>query len=149
MSVAPDDLHLQPPRPARACRGLALAVDRRMRLAVSLVSLVLGAACSGSHEVAPDASADAPVADAAPPMTTFAYKPGWNGVVSVSVVGAPVGASGPWATLAALTDDGTGTFAGTAALAAGEYDYLFQIVGDADAGTKAMTLARYAIDPKT
>src|SRR4051812_47993217 len=136
MSVAPDGARLQPARPARTCRGLALAVDRWMRLAVSLV---LVAACSGSHDNAPDASVDAPLADAAPPLTTFAYKPGWNGVVSVSVVGAPVGASGPWATLAALTDDGSGTFSGTATLAPGEYDYLFQIIGDADAGTKAMT----------
>ena len=97
----------------------------------------------------PDASADAPAADAAQPTTTFAYKPGWSGVVSVSAVGAPVGASGPWATLAALTDDGTGTFTGTATLAPGDYDYLFQITGDADAGAKAMTLARYAIDPSS
>jgi hypothetical protein len=115
-----------------------------MRLAVSLVLL---AACSSSHDVAPDAAADSPPADAAAPVTTFAYKPGWTGVVSVSVVGAPVGASGPWATLAALTDDGSGTYTGTATLAAGDYDYLFQITGDADAGTKAGTLARYAIDP--
>lgn len=80
-------------------------------------------------------------------MSAFAYKPAWGGVTAVTVVGAPVGASGPWATLATLADDGTGTYLGSAALAPGDYDYLFQITGDADAGAKAATLARYAIDP--
>ncbi|MEO6777497.1 MAG: carboxypeptidase-like regulatory domain-containing protein [Kofleriaceae bacterium] len=117
-----------------------------MRLAWSLV--LLTAACSSSHDAAPDAGAgDTPLADAAAPATTFAYKPAWSGVVSVDVVGAAVGATGAWTTLASLTDDGSGTFTGTATLAAGAYDYLFHVTGDAAAGAKAATLARYAIDP--
>jgi len=117
-----------------------------MRLAVSLV---LVAACSSSHDVAPDAAAtaDSAPADAAASMTSFSYKPGWTGVVSVSVIGAPVGATGPWATLATLADNGSGIYAGTAMLAPGDYDYLFQVTGDADAGAKAATLQRYVIDP--
>jgi hypothetical protein len=110
--------------------------------------LVLFTACGSSHDVTPDASVDTtPAADAAPPVTTFTYTPGWDGVVSVDVVGAALGATGAWPTLASLTNDGTGTFTGTATLAPGEYDYLFHITGDAAAGNKAATLARYAIDP--
>src|SRR3569623_1820506 len=112
----------------------------------SIAFLGLLAACSSNHDVPADASPDAG-ADASPPMTAFAYKPAWSGVTAVTVVGAPGGASGPWATLATLTDDGTGAFTGTATLPTGDYDYLFQVTGDADAGTKAATLARYVIDP--
>jgi hypothetical protein len=114
----------------------------------SAALLVLLAACGSSPDVTPDAaSTDAPAADAAAPTTTFSYHPGWAGVVSIDVVGAAVGATGPWATLASLTNDGTGTFTGTATLAPGDYDYLFHLTGDADAGMKSATLARYAIDP--
>lgn len=111
---------------------------------VRFASLALLVACgSNAANPSPDATADS--VDA-PTPTAFSFTPGWAGVTSVTVVGAPVGASGPWTTLATLTATGD-AFTGTAALAPGEYDYLFQIVGDADAGGKAATYARNAIDP--
>jgi len=108
--------------------------------------LLLVCACSSSSNNNPDASIDAPDVDAATEVT-FKYAPGWSGVQSVAVVGG-FGQSTDWSTpIASLTDDGSGMFTGTAVLPAGTYAYLFDVVGDADAGGKALTLQRYAIDP--
>jgi len=104
------------------------------------VCLVL-AACSSSHsavdvDAAPDSPPDAPAAVA------FRYAPAWSGVTSVSVV-----TSADWATPVALTAGGDGAFTGSVALPAGTYTYLFETIGDADAGGKADTLPHTALDP--
>jgi hypothetical protein len=66
--------------------------------------------------------------------------------MSVEVIGA-FGHPDDWtAPLVTLTNDGTGTFRGSALLGSGTYAYLFHVIGDS-AGIKPATYARYAIDP--
>jgi hypothetical protein len=94
----------------------------------------------------PDAT---PPVDAAPSSITFSYRPSWKGVKSVEVLGG-FGLSSDWKqAFVTLTDDGTGTFTGTApALAAGHYSYLFRATGDeAAAAAKTATYPRFALDP--
>ncbi len=95
---------------------------------------------------APDAG---PAADGgAPRAVTFAYTPAWPGVKSVAVIGG-FGMATDWdpkTPLVTLTNDGSGTFKGSALLASGQYAYVFRVQGDA-AATTPDTYERYAIDP--
>ena len=103
-------------------------------------------AAAVADAVAEAIAADATPSDANPNAVTFRYTPDWSGVVSVDVIGA-FGQATDWtAPLVSLTENG-GTFTGTAVLPPGTYDYLFHVVGDADAGTHAATFSRYAFDP--
>ena len=95
--------------------------------------------------VTPDAANDAPTG---PQAVTFRYAPTWTGVKSVAVVGGfglltDWNAAQPFVT---LTKDNTGAFTGSAMLPAGDYLYVFHVIGDASAATPD-TLARYSIDP--
>jgi hypothetical protein len=123
-----------------------------MHLRAYLFVVVAGlAACGKSDSSAtPDGGGgddvDAPVIDAPNPIATFSYTPGWEGVVSVDVLGAPQGSTDPWTTLASLTKNGGGNFTGTATLAPGMYDYVFDIKGDADS-SKGDAEEVLAIDP--
>ncbi len=84
--------------------------------------------------------------DAGPPVrVTFRYTPAWEGVTAVEVVGG-FGLSTDWqpkAPLVQLTVGASGTWTGTAMLAAGTYPYLFQVTGDADGPAG---LVRYSVD---
>ncbi len=125
-----------------------------------LTSLVTLIACSSTPATdddggTPDASSDVaanndvtqPQDGAAPSSVTFAYTPQWQGVMAVTVYGG-FGESSDWtAPFVTLMDDGTGTFKGQATLAAGQYLYVFKVVGDAAAGTNAAKYPRFAIDP--
>ena len=111
---------------------------------------LLAAACSSTHATSPDAAVepDAPAIppDAAATTVTFSYTPSWNGATSVDVLGG-FGQATDWtAPLLSLTASGA-TFTGTATLPPGNYLYVFHVVGDAAAGAKAATAARYAVDP--
>ncbi len=139
----------------------------------ALASLFALGACSGGTDaavvnggVASDAG-DTPIADgsasadAGPSETsvpgdgaaqtqavTFTYAPRWRGVTSVTVVGG-FGQADDWdvkAPLVTLTNDGTGTFRGTAQLRAGSYLYLLRAVGDDDALMPAVA-STLAVDP--
>lgn len=77
---------------------------------------------------------------------TFAYAPSWAGVAKVEVLGA-FGKADDWKNpLLTLTNDGAGTFRGSAVLPNGTYPYVFRVTGDA-AAAKAATFVHYAIDP--
>jgi hypothetical protein len=91
-----------------------------------------------------DAPADSP--DDGLQTVTFSYTPGWEGVVSVDVIGG-FGQSNDWTSpLVSLTQAGS-TFSGTYQLPAGQYLYLFHVTGDSAAGNQAATYDRYALDP--
>src|ERR1700687_2623913 len=64
----------------------------------------------------------------------FAYTPQWQGVTQVDVFGA-FGQPGDWTQpLTTLASDGAGGFTGKAQLPAGQYAYVFNVIGDAAAG---------------
>jgi hypothetical protein len=108
---------------------------------------------AGGGDDAP--ATDAPQGTDAPTDTgggmqsvTFAYHPQWPGATSVEVVGG-FGQASDWSTTSSfltLTNDGTGTYSGSAMLAAGQYLYVFRITGDAAAAMPAKSM-RYAVDP--
>ncbi len=103
-------------------------------------------AATGS-DASPDAAADVPIA---PQHVTFRYTPSWSGVKSVTVVGG-FGQATDWNAMqpfVTLASDGSGGFTGSADLPAGDYLYVFHVVGDAAAATPD-TFMRYAIDPST
>lgn len=110
-----------------------------MRVCFALIVL---AACHSPTEV----MVDAPGSSQLP--ATFSYTPSWDGVQSVDVIGA-FGTATDWtAPFVTLTASG-GTFTGTAMLPPGQYLYVFHVVGDAAADTKAATFVHYAIDPSS
>jgi hypothetical protein len=77
---------------------------------------------------------------------SFSYKPSWSGVTAVKVFGG-FGQATDWDPknpFLTLSNDGSGTFTGSAMLPAGSYSYLFQVVGDADGPTN---YSRTSIDP--
>jgi hypothetical protein len=110
-----------------------------------LVIALIG--CGNSPAVAVDSGGDdAPPDTSNADRVTFSYTPAWDGVVSVDVIGG-FGQATDWtAPLVSLTDSG-GTYTGTAMLPAGQYPYLFHIVGDSAAGAGAATFDVLAIDP--
>ncbi len=64
---------------------------------------------------------------------SFCYRPQWSGATGVDVYLSSHGLSTDWnAPFATLTNDGSGTFTGTATLADGTYPYVFQVHGSAD-----------------
>lgn len=76
----------------------------------------------------------------------FRYTPAWSGVTAVTVIGG-FGQPTDWdptKPFATLTDDGKGNWTATATLPAGNYLYVYQVVGDAEGTPK---LSRYAVDP--
>jgi len=78
--------------------------------------------------------------------TTFQYRPAWDGVTSVDVIGG-FGTATDWDPknpAVKLAKDASGTWTGTLELPPGKYPYLFHVVGDS-AGM--MMESRYAIDP--
>jgi len=78
----------------------------------------------------------------------FSYEPQWKGVSAVTVIGG-FGQPGDWTTaqpFLALASDGAGGFSGSAQLPPGQYSYVFEVTGDADAATPK-TFKRYVIDP--
>jgi hypothetical protein len=93
-----------------------------------------------------DASVDARPIDAGDTVTTFSYTPGWSGVQSVVVLGG-FGLDTDWTEPIATLNQVDGVFSGTATLPPGTYPYVFQIIGDNDAGTKSTTYPRFAVDP--
>ena len=125
-----------------------------MHLRAYLFVVVAGLAACGKSDsnATPDGGGgddvDAPVADAPNPIVTFSYTPGWSGVVSVTVLGAPQGSTETWPTIATLTKSGGGNFTGTAQLAPGMYDYVFDVVGDDDS-SKGAAAEVLAIDPSS
>ncbi len=145
---------------------------RRLALVLATSSVAVAAACSddaasgpipGADVVDVDAATDATLATpppngeaAAPDATapthavTFSYRPSWKGVKSVEVLGA-FGQATDWTqAFVTLTDDGTGTFTGSApAVADGHHLYIFKVTGDEAAGgaAKADIFDRLAIDP--
>jgi hypothetical protein len=65
-------------------------------------------------------------------MASFCYRPQWAGVTVVDVYGG-FGQATDWtAPFLALTNDGSGTFTGTAPLANGTYPYIFETEGSDD-----------------
>jgi len=135
-----------------------------MVFSFSCAAAMVAAACSGSDASAPGPKAGDDAGPTPPPETppnptpppnppppgpqtaTFAYAPSWAGVTKVEVLG-NFGQADDWNTpLLTLTSDGTGTFRGTATLAAGSYAYVFRVTGDA-AAAKPDTYVHYAIDP--
>ncbi|MFO0588615.1 MAG: glycogen-binding domain-containing protein [Polyangiaceae bacterium] len=80
------------------------------------------------------------------PGVELSYSPGWPGVTSVSVIG-DFGANGAWdpkQPFLTLTDDGSGTWRGTADVPAGEHAFLFVVNGDAEGPADT---SRYVPDP--
>lgn len=81
-------------------------------------------------------------------VATFSYHPQWDGVTKVDVIGA-FGQTDDWdpdAPFLSLTKDGSGNYTGTApSLAAGQYLFLFHVVGDS--AQDDPNFDRYAIDP--
>jgi hypothetical protein len=65
---------------------------------------------------------------------SFCFRAGWHGVTAVDLYGDFGQGASPWAApVATLVDDGTGTFTGTATVAAGgPYPYAFRIHGGDD-----------------
>lgn len=132
-----------------------------MRFFILASTLVAGGfACSPSNPIGDDAgpgndasSSDVATNDVAqqqdsgPGSVSFSYTPQWKGVTAVSVYGG-FGQGTDWtAPLLSLTDDGTGTFKGATTLSAGQYLYVFKVVGDEEAGAQAAKYSRFAIDP--
>jgi hypothetical protein len=132
---------------------VALAECLEMRISVYALAFSSALVACGSHG---STTADAPGNTADSPPTTdasnlmqvaFTYAPDWKGVVSVDVIGG-FGQSTDWtAPLVSLTDNGDGTFGGTAMVPPGTYPYLFHVTGDdGAAGSAQATLARYSLD---
>ncbi len=90
---------------------------------------------------------DAAPIDAGPGLPVrFAFKPGWEGVRSVEVVGS-FGRADDWtAPFATMTLDGD-TWRGTGELHPGTYGYAFRVIGDSAAGSTATSLSRFVHDP--
>ncbi len=126
-----------------------------MRFLVSSC-IVLSVACSsttpatddgGTDAVANDVQQQDVVSDAGPMTVTFTYTPQWTTVTAVTVWGG-FGQTTDWKMpFATLTNNGSGTFTGTASLPAGQYLYVFKVIGDDAAGTNGAKYPRFAIDP--
>src|SRR5215469_2493409 len=75
-------------------------------------------------------------------QATFCYRPQWPRVTSVSVYLSQNGQSSDWsAPFLTLTDDGSGTFKGTASIpdSSTGYPYVFKVQGDTDGVMKGAT----------
>jgi hypothetical protein len=133
----------------------------RLRLVCVSVALAAGAyACSGNPSSSGDGGTDSSAGDSAsdvaqdvvmeaagPEMVTFSYTPQWTTVSAVSVYGG-FGQSTDWTMpFLTLTAGTNGTFSGTSMLPAGQYLYVFKVVGDDAAGAMKTTFNRFAIDP--
>jgi len=121
---------------------------RSCSVACALAVSALG--CGGDHaagtaDAGVDAAVDAAIDGSSLAAVTFTFTPSWTGVSSVQVIGGFGQASDWTAPFATLTAQGS-TFSGTAMLPPGQYPYLFKVVGDDAAGTKAGTFSRYALD---
>ncbi len=104
-----------------------------------------GPADTGTSDVTTN-DATTPSDAGGPSTVTFSYKPQWSGATAVSVWGG-FGQSTDWtAPFLTLSSDGAGGFTGQATLPAGQFLYVFQVVGDDAAGNKAK-YTRFAIDP--
>ncbi|HTR49429.1 MAG TPA: hypothetical protein VMJ10_01905 [Kofleriaceae bacterium] len=91
--------------------------------------LALSCAATGSSTYAPD---PCPAPSGADGHADFCFRPQWPGVTSVEVYGG-FGQATDWTQpFVTLTDDGSGTFTGGAALANGNYPYMFRVHGTAD-----------------
>src|SRR5262249_16048117 len=131
--------------------GPRVASASRMR---SLIFLpILFVACSSTPSGGDDAGSQNDVVQQqevladAPSSVTFSYTPQWSTVSAVTVWGALGHASDWTAAFLTLTNDGTGTFKGSATLPPGQYLYVFKVVGDDAAGSGAAKYARFSIDP--
>ncbi len=102
---------------------------------------------SDATDVSVADASDATPFDAGPGLPVrFAFRPGWEGVRSVEVIGS-FGRADDWtAPFATMTLDGD-TWRGTGALHPGTYGYAFRVVGDAQAGAMAATFSRFVHDP--
>jgi hypothetical protein len=90
----------------------------------------LGLTCFATTSV--PAPNPCPASNGTSGKATFCYRPQWAGVTAVNVYGG-FGQATDWtAPLLALTNDGSGTFTGTATLADGTYPYVFETQGTAD-----------------
>ncbi|HEV7554029.1 MAG TPA: hypothetical protein VGO00_01175, partial [Kofleriaceae bacterium] len=122
-----------------------------MHVRAYLFVVVAGLAACGKSDsnATPDGGGgddvDAPETDAPNPIVAFSYTPGWDGAVTVEVLGALQGATGTWPVLATLAKNGGGNFTGTAQIAPGTYDYVIHVVGDVDS-SKGDAFDRYVID---
>ena len=90
---------------------------------------------------------DAAPVDAGPGLPVrFAYRPGWEGVRSVEVLGS-FGRADDWsAPFATMTLDGD-TWRATGELHPGTYGYAFRVIGDGAASSTATTISRWVHDP--
>ncbi|HEX4418118.1 MAG TPA: carboxypeptidase-like regulatory domain-containing protein [Kofleriaceae bacterium] len=111
-----------------------------------VLSGLLFAACSGGgggetvDAMGGDATPDAPT------MFAFDYTPSWGGVQTVEVFGA-FGQATDWTMPFMTLTAAAGGYTGTAMLSPGPHPYILHVVGDGDAGGRAATLSRYAVDP--
>src|SRR5262249_43702596 len=150
LRARPDTIGRNASRARRPWLALRLLSAVSMSLRPWFVVLIMGCGSSPSATVdsgAIDVAApDAPIDGPSTQTVTFTYTPAWDGVQSVDVIGA-FGQANDWtAPLVTLANSG-GAFSGTASLAPGQYLYLFHVVGDAAAGTRASTAQRFVIDP--
>jgi hypothetical protein len=113
---------------------------------VSLSVALALCACGSSDKPDPgEPMPDAALAPDASTMFTFHYKPSWNGVQSVDVLGA-FGQATDWTQpFVSLVFDGTQYTASTE-IPPGPHAYIFRVIGDADSGTRSDTYSRYAFD---
>ena len=85
-----------------------------------------------------------PAPSGASGQASFCFRAEWAGVTGVDVYVGVTGQASDWsAPFMSLTNDGTGTFTGTKALANGSYPYLFRVYGSSD-GVVAKT--QYLLD---
>ena len=129
-----------------------------LALTVVLNCSPAGGGVDGSSDVeVSDASSDAAQqetgSDAGAEPATFTYTPQWKTVSAVSVYGG-FGQSNDWTMpFLKLTDNGSGTYTGSAMLPPGQYLYVFRVLGDdaadygVDGGTAGTKSQRYAVDP--
>ncbi len=91
--------------------------------------------------------ADDQVDASRPPLPVrFSFKPGWEGVRSVEVLGS-FGRADDWTgAFATMTLDGD-TWRATGELQPGTYSYVFRVTGDVAAGAGAATYTRLVHDP--
>jgi len=112
---------------ADASAGADAPVDAAADAPASV--LALSCAATGSATFAPN---PCPAPSGASGHADFCFRPQWPGVTGVDVYGG-FGQATDWTQpFVSLTDDGSGTFTGSATIANGDYPYLFRVHGTAD-----------------
>jgi hypothetical protein len=116
-----------PPGDAAGARDSALATDS----AAPTDGPAAAFSCAQTKNPPAPNPCPAPVAKSG--QVSFCFRAGWSGVTAVEVYGGFHNDASDWKMpFASLTDDGTGTFTATVALADGSYPYLYRTHGAAD-----------------